>query len=89
MQHTQSLISTDIPFVLGQVEPENRGSETSYQRGGGSETSFVGVFEAHVEVEEAAGGAGRAGVGVVGLVGEDADRGGSEALVREECGDVG
>jgi hypothetical protein len=33
----------------------------------------VGVFETDGEVEEAAGAVGGTGVGVVGLVGEDAD----------------
>jgi hypothetical protein len=49
----------------------------------------VRVFEADVEVEEGPGwGAGGARVGVVGLVGEDADGGGGNALVREQGPDV-
>jgi len=50
----------------------------------------VRVFEFDVEVEEVAGRRARCpGVGVVGLVGEDADRRGSYALVGEEGPDVG
>lgn len=46
-------------------------------------------FETDVEVEEAAGATGVAGVRVVGLVGEDTDGGGGDDLVREEGPDVG
>jgi hypothetical protein len=49
----------------------------------------VRIFQADVEVEEAAGSALGAGVGVIGLIGEDADGGGGDALVREERPDVG
>jgi hypothetical protein len=49
----------------------------------------VRVFEADVEVEEGAVGAAGAGVGVVGLVCEDADGGRGDALVGEEGPYVG
>lgn len=49
----------------------------------------MGVFQADVEVEEATGVALRPGVGVVGLVGEDADGRGGDALVGLEGPDVG
>jgi hypothetical protein len=49
----------------------------------------VGVFQADVEVEEAASVALGAGIGVVGLVGEDTDGGGGDALVGLEGPDVG
>lgn len=50
----------------------------------------MGIPEADVEVGEAAvGSAFGAGVGVVGLVGEDADCGGGDAVVGLEGPDVG
>lgn len=89
MQDPQSLVSTDIPLVLGQVEAQDCGGETGYQRGGGSETGFVGVSQADVEVKETAGVALGSGIGVVGLVGKDADGGRGDALVGLEGPDVG
>lgn len=46
-------------------------------------------FETDVEVEEAGGITLGPGVGVVSLVGEDANRGGREDAVGEEGPDVG
>jgi len=92
VQDGLALCTAQVEESWWEVEGQNGGGERCNQRGTGTETGLVGVTQRDGEVSEAARtatGARLAGVGVVGLVGEDADAGGCDEVIGSQGRYVG